>query len=450
VRYNSWEKGKLEHQDLADTAADDYDQKHHTTFGTGQYMHFEQAQLASCLQSLKATGTAVDIGSGTGRNSLLLSNHFQKVFGYDFSLKSVETAEKNAAEKNIGNIQFTVLDVDKKGLPHSESSVDFICAAFGMGSFFYSLGFMLGEIHRVLKPGGSFLLSFYNKNALNYLVKNFTSIEPSLAARIDPVNELLSITYNNIDYQFPVRPYSVRQVRSSIENFMDIGAIYTYPVLPTILGEEIFKSRGISELSTLIDDFMSDANSSELGAYILTLGSKSNLSKSTQHGYNKSFSQSLYFGLHDQILLHEPIKNSKDVPITDFGDVSFFTANMVKTIIIANLTERIPNLMAVCLRIEDKLDMRKLAVFVGISRSALRFASPEEINEAIGFKPGAIPPYGLGKHVPVYSDISISELSTIWCGTGSPIESIKMSVKDFRVITNTKFTALSKSGTLLV
>lgn len=444
MNYNQWEQGKLKHQELGNNAADDYDEQHHTTFGTGQYMRFEQNELLKYIALLPKTKSAIDLGSGTGRNSFLLSCHFDSVHGYDFSSNSVRVAQKYADKNNVLNTKFTVHDVDHEGLPHANNSIDFVCASFGMGSFIFSLGFLLSEIQRVLSPGGTFLLSFYNKNSLGYMVKDHIAVKPSFAAQLDPSNDLLMVTYNENKYKFPVRAYTAQQIRASVNNFMEVVDIYTYPLLPTILDDSILNDSKSDELIEGIDKYMSDVSRCDLGAYILALGRKPTDSLREPHGYNRSYETIRRYELQDQVLLHDPVLVSSDALILNVSDSTFVSQNMIKTIIVATEATDELRLFAVCLRIEDKLDMKMLSSLLEVPRSALRFATPKEIYSRLGFRPGAIPPFSLSQEMKVYADTSISLLSTIWCGTGSPIESVKLNINTFKSTTNAKFSRLSR------
>lgn len=52
------------------------------------------------------TGTALDIGCGTGQYSVALSKYFRKVVGVDFSGNMIQTAKSRISKNGISNVEF--------------------------------------------------------------------------------------------------------------------------------------------------------------------------------------------------------------------------------------------------------------------------------------------------------------------------------------------------------
>lgn len=96
-------------------------------------------------------GTALDLGSGSGRHLPLMREHFARTIACDFSINSL----KLYSAENFGALQAALPE-----LPFATSSFDFILC---WGVLHYLAGDALqpaiAEIHRVLKPGGKIFLT---------------------------------------------------------------------------------------------------------------------------------------------------------------------------------------------------------------------------------------------------------------------------------------------------
>ena len=104
--------------------------------------------------------TCLDIGSGTGITSFLLSDQIEnkgKIIGIDISPSMIEVAKRNAQERGYKNIDFQLGDADQLEFP--DSFFDLVIS----NMTFHHLPDKkkaLQEIHRVLKPGGQVALHF--------------------------------------------------------------------------------------------------------------------------------------------------------------------------------------------------------------------------------------------------------------------------------------------------
>jgi 2-polyprenyl-3-methyl-5-hydroxy-6-metoxy-1,4-benzoquinol methylase len=82
------------------------------TFLAGEeYYAKREAKLRSVLPKIGPFGTAVDIGCGDGRFTLLVSEYAALVVGYDVSLQLVTAARQRASENRISNAQFEVAEI---------------------------------------------------------------------------------------------------------------------------------------------------------------------------------------------------------------------------------------------------------------------------------------------------------------------------------------------------
>lgn len=98
-------------------------------------------------------GTALDLGCGSGSTGILLSRYFSKVFGVDLNSYISEEAKKV--------INFSQADLNFDSLPYENNSFDVI-TGFQMIEHLENPFHVMREAHRVLRPGGLFIISFPN------------------------------------------------------------------------------------------------------------------------------------------------------------------------------------------------------------------------------------------------------------------------------------------------
>jgi SAM-dependent methyltransferase len=117
-------------------------------------------------------GNLLDAGCGTGRVSLLLSPHFRPIDAFDIAPKAVARARRESERVNAG-VRFHVADATK--LPFADASYDNVVFAYNGIEGIASDALReraLGELRRVLKPGGRFVFS--TKSCFNWAyVKEF-------------------------------------------------------------------------------------------------------------------------------------------------------------------------------------------------------------------------------------------------------------------------------------
>ncbi len=100
----------------------------------------------------------LDIASGSGEPAIsvaTLLNGTGRVVATDISPAPLKVAEQRACERGLTNIEFHVADVHQ--LPFADATFDRVLCRQGV-MFFADLPRALGEIRRVLKPGGRLTL----------------------------------------------------------------------------------------------------------------------------------------------------------------------------------------------------------------------------------------------------------------------------------------------------
>ena len=104
----------------------------------------------------------LDLCTGTGDLAIRLarmSSNEQEITGYDYSKPMLELAKQKAKKKGQSKIQF--LQGDAAAIPFTDGYFDAIGIAFAFRNLTFKnhdTPIFLAEIHRVLKPGGRFII----------------------------------------------------------------------------------------------------------------------------------------------------------------------------------------------------------------------------------------------------------------------------------------------------
>lgn len=257
---------------------------------TDMYVRFENEHIENQVKARaahkdwhKSTSLALDLGCGTGRVSRLLAPHFGQVIGYDISDYMTTEASNRAdvAHEDYSNLSFERSDLSE-GIPHADQSVDLVVAGLGTASDIQDGQAFVNEVKRVLKPGGRFVLSFYNREALVY-ANDFVSIDPSLKAEIDVDEDWLTVyvpghpgevedeptfvpgTY----YQIFARAYTWSEVETMV-SVMRQTTQMSYPVTACVIPRTSLAES--SEFASYIEKHDRSLSYSTTGAYWLSCG----------------------------------------------------------------------------------------------------------------------------------------------------------------------------------
>ncbi len=101
------------------------------------------------------SGTVLEIGSGAGRITRMLAQEFDRVIATDVSTDMLDYARTRIPN---GNITWQISDGDR--IPAADESVDavFSCHVFQHFSSNAAQHAVFREVHRILKPGGTFFV----------------------------------------------------------------------------------------------------------------------------------------------------------------------------------------------------------------------------------------------------------------------------------------------------
>lgn len=149
--------------------------------------------------------SGLDIGCGTGRNTVALADAGMAASGIDFSSTALEVARSRTGAERVNFIEGDVT----RTLPFNDNSFDFAADVF---VYFHQLANVdrsdyRREIHRVLRPGGFLLVSLatdqdgYYSNCPTGPV---AGIDSSVRLAWDPVAEVgnILLTYEEFIAEF--------------------------------------------------------------------------------------------------------------------------------------------------------------------------------------------------------------------------------------------------------
>ncbi len=133
----------------------------------------------------------LDLACGSGEPAMSLAREVGEsgsVIGIDISAEPLKIARERAEQRGLGNVEFRQADVHQ--LPFGDAEFDRVTSRFGV-MFFADLARALGEVRRVLKPGGRVLLQAwgpmqqpYFETTIGTIVRLLpgTSVPPSARA----------------------------------------------------------------------------------------------------------------------------------------------------------------------------------------------------------------------------------------------------------------------------
>jgi arsenite methyltransferase len=115
--------------------------------------------LPTQFAQIKSGDTVIDLGSGAG-NDCFVARHETgptgKVIGIDFTEPMIDRARRNADARGFNNVEFRFGDIEN--MPVSDNTADVIVSNCVL-NLVPNKPNVIGDIFRVLKPGGHFSIS---------------------------------------------------------------------------------------------------------------------------------------------------------------------------------------------------------------------------------------------------------------------------------------------------
>ncbi|MEA2823103.1 MAG: hypothetical protein QOJ86_5107 [Bradyrhizobium sp.] len=252
-----------------------YTEVHHATDAYGK---FEAELLAADSAKLKRRKLALDLGCGTGSLSLELAtrHEFEQVRGYDLSEDMIAVANRKRKQMGAENVIFERRDIEAGEFPAETGSVSYVVMNMGTASDMVDLPKMLATIGRILEPGGRFFLSFHNADALLY-ESRYLPWPTSLAAAYNSYTNCLDVRHRERVFSIFTQPHSEETVRRAMPAELNIDEVTSYPVLSSILPNDLFTSLTPETIDEIDRGLAKSARSSALssaGAYLIVSGKK--------------------------------------------------------------------------------------------------------------------------------------------------------------------------------
>jgi ubiquinone/menaquinone biosynthesis C-methylase UbiE len=121
-------------------------------------IHASGEDLPKMLAAVPLSGRelVLDAGSGAGHTALAFAPHVAHVTSVDLSPAMLAQGERQARERNLANVEFRQADVE--ALPFPDHSFDLIVSRYSAHHWPHPQQ-ALSEFRRLLRPGGTFLLS---------------------------------------------------------------------------------------------------------------------------------------------------------------------------------------------------------------------------------------------------------------------------------------------------
>ena len=153
------------------------------------------------LKELHPT-SILDIATGTGDLAIMAAHHFPKarITGIDISTGMLERGRKKIANLLL-NKQIELIEGDSEAINFAEETFDAVTVAFGVRNF-ANLRKGIGEMHRVLKPGGKMVILEFSKpcqrifrGLYNFYMK---LIAPGVASWVTRNKEAYQYLHNSV------------------------------------------------------------------------------------------------------------------------------------------------------------------------------------------------------------------------------------------------------------
>lgn len=255
---------------VADFYDDSYDRR---SFAVKSYRKFEEECLVGAIAETRDRSRAIDLGCASGMQSLRLAGKFDEVIGFDVSPAMIRVAQRKITPELKDRLIFQELDLNHGLSLLKDGSVSFVLMNLGTASDIRDIEKLISEVHRVLKKGGRYLMSFYNKDALVYKW-DFLPWPDGLAAEINQALSCLDVRVGNNSYSVYAKAYSTSEVEKMLGRNLAVDLnIATFPTVSALLPNQLF-DKGNERAQEAVDELDRQLSTLTNGAYIVATGGK--------------------------------------------------------------------------------------------------------------------------------------------------------------------------------
>jgi ubiquinone/menaquinone biosynthesis C-methylase UbiE len=137
-------------------------------FNNPRLNYMRSVEKMVLLESLKS-GMILDIGCGTGEQSLFLAKRGYQVVGVDISREMLLRANESAREGKLkDNLSF--VNASAEALPFRDKSFDGLISIFGVFNHIPKADYAFQETYRVLKSGAGAIFTVVNRWNLTWWI----------------------------------------------------------------------------------------------------------------------------------------------------------------------------------------------------------------------------------------------------------------------------------------
>jgi ubiquinone/menaquinone biosynthesis C-methylase UbiE len=433
---------KYFHRVLSDIAAASYDRKYASDKpATSEFMKFEDVLLRRLLVEIRKGDLlqlAVDVGCGTGRHSTTLARECAEVVALDFSKNMIAVAKKEKRKSNDTKIRYLVSDFEYESLPNEGDIIgkcDLVVASFGMGSFVEDTPKMLRRFHSWLKPGGHLFICFYNKDSLLQRLK-LPWREHGLATTMNAQTRSLNVELApGVVFTIFCKPFDPGTARQ-IGKVFKVLDVVSFPATLSIFPPRVLQG-GALDLLRSIDAALNEYKLNGqrqflLGHYVVVTAQRPGTNE--DDAYHRLLRALEPVPNEDyELIEHEPVFSVDDV-LTYFPSVA--REAMVKRIVlrVKALGESKYSYAVVCCPAHKSVDVRQVALTLGVGRDRVELANEEDII-GLGLKLGAVGPLafmpGSVEEWLVHRDVEVSDEEWLYMGSGDNQTTLKIKKSAF-------------------
>lgn len=173
----------MEHPDI--TLYDKYDYDYSKYWEARSYEHDAEINVINRILRNKTGNWCIDIGGSYGRHIPQYSRKFHHCVILDYSVKALKQAREIIKEKKITNVD--LIAANAYNLPLKSHAID-TSLMIRVLHHLEKPELAIGEVSRVSKPGGLFILEFANKLHLKSILKNLFTFNFSYLFSVESVN----------------------------------------------------------------------------------------------------------------------------------------------------------------------------------------------------------------------------------------------------------------------